>query len=90
MSGDSVDFGRITNCNASACFLFGYIKEELCNFHVDRLMPEMYTKNHTKLLDEAVSNNTLNVHSKERLVFAKHKSGYIFPVRLQVKMISSA
>lgn len=29
-----------------------------------------------------------NIPNKERLVFARHKSGYIFPVWLQLKMIS--
>jgi hypothetical protein len=52
-------------------------------------MPEMYGKNHSKVLDEALQKGPDNIPNKERLVFARHKSGYIFPVWLQLKMIQS-
>lgn len=48
----------------------------------------MYAKNHSKILDEALSKGAENIPNKERLVFARHKSGYIFPVWLQLKMIT--
>lgn len=49
-------------------------------------MPEMYAKNHSKVLEEALAKGPENIPNKERLVFAKHKSGYIFPIWLQLKM----
>ena len=49
------------------------------NFHVEKLMPEMYGKHHSKILDEALLKGPENIPNKERLVFARHKSGYIFP-----------
>ena len=45
-------------------------------------MPEMYGRNHTKILEEALSKGPENIAVKERLVFGRHKSGYIFPVWL--------
>lgn len=50
-------------------------------------MPEMYAKNHSKVLDEALAKGPENIPNKERLVFARHKSSYIFPVWLQLKMV---
>jgi hypothetical protein len=52
------------------------------NHNVEKLMPEMYAKNHSKVLDDALNKGPENIPNKERLVFARHKSGYIFPVWL--------
>lgn len=52
-------------------------------------MPDLYGKNHSKILEEALAKGPENIPNKERLVFAKHKSGYIFPVWLQLKLIQS-
>jgi hypothetical protein len=52
------------------------------NQKVENLMPELYSKNHQKILEEALAKGPENIPNKERLVFARHKSGYIFPVWL--------
>ena len=52
-------------------------------------MPDLYAKQHTKMLEDALSKGAENIANKERLVFAKHKSGYVFPVWLQLKLIQS-
>jgi hypothetical protein len=49
---------------------------------VEKLMPELYSKNHQKILEEALTKGPENVVNKERLVFGRHKSGYICPVWL--------
>lgn len=43
-------------------------------------MPELYARHHAKILEEALQKGAENIINKERLIFAKHKSGYIFPV----------
>ena len=50
------------------------------NYNVEKLMPEMYAKNHSKVLEEALAKGPENIPNKERLVFARHKSGFIFPI----------
>lgn len=50
-------------------------------------MPDIYSKHHTRVLEEALAKGSDNIPNKERLVFAKHKSGYLFPVWLQLKMV---
>lgn len=52
-------------------------------------MPELYAKQHSKILEEALAKGAENIATKERLVFARHKSGYLFPVWLQLKLIQS-
>jgi PAS domain S-box-containing protein len=82
VSGDNDKMGVITNCNAGALRIFGYTAYEMKNHHINRLMPDMYAKLHDKILEDALSKGPEGINSKERLVFAKHKSGYIFPVWL--------
>ena len=77
-------------CNAGASRIFGYTAVEMKNHNVEKLMPEMYAKNHSRVLDDALAKGPDNIPNKERLVFARHKSGYIFPVWLQLKMVNSA
>lgn len=45
-------------------------------------MPEMYAKHHAKVLDNALAKGAENIINKDRLVFARHRSGYVFPVWL--------
>jgi PAS domain S-box-containing protein len=82
VSGDNDKIGLITNCNASACRIFGFTSPEIKGHNVEKLMPEMYANNHSKILDEALAKGPENIPNKERLVFARHKSGYVFPVWL--------
>ena len=81
ISGEN-DIGIITQCNSGVCKIFGYTIPEMINYNVEKLMPEMYAKNHSKVLEEALAKGPENIPNKERLVFARHKSGYIFPVWL--------
>mmetsp|Transcript_29897 Transcript_29897/g.29065 ORF Transcript_29897/g.29065 Transcript_29897/m.29065 type:complete len:405 (+) Transcript_29897:1690-2904(+) len=89
VSGDSDKIGMIIQANMSACRIFGYTLSEVKNHNVEKLMPEMYAKNHSKVLDEALAKGPENIPNKERIVFARHKSGYVFPVWLQLKMVQN-
>jgi len=87
VTGDTDKIGLVTDCNACASRIFGYTIAEMKNHNVEKLMPEMYAKNHSKVLDDALAKGPENIPNKERLVFARNKSGYIFPVWLQLKMV---
>lgn len=63
---------------------------EINNHNVEKLMPELYAKNHSRILDDALAKGAENIPNKERLVFARNKSGYLFPVWLQLKLIQSS
>jgi len=82
VSGDNDKIGMVVQANMSACRIFGYTLSEIKNHNVEKLMPEMYAKNHSKVLDEALAKGPENIPNKERIVFARHKSGYVFPVWL--------
>ena len=42
-------------------------------------MPEIYARNHQRILEKACQADPETVNNKERFVFGKHKSGYVFP-----------
>ena len=90
VTGESDKIGVITQCNAGACRIMGYTINELKNHNVEKLMPEMYAKNHSRILDDALAKGAENIPNKERLVFARNKSGYVYPVWLQLKLIQSS
>jgi len=52
-------------------------------------MPEMYAKKHSIVIDDALSKGPENIPLKQRLVFARHRSSYIFPVWIQLKAIAN-
>lgn len=91
VSGDSEKFGVITGINLAAASLFGYNKTELINRKVNVLMPQIYSKFHDDFISNYLNNNESYLISKqkERLVFGKNKSNYIFPVYLSLRAVPS-
>ncbi len=62
---------------------------EVVNHHVEKLMPEIYTKYHSKVMRNALAKGSENLSKKDRLVFARHKSGFVFPVWISLKLIET-
>jgi hypothetical protein len=90
ISGEQEHLGIITQCNMSVCRVFGFSKkEDLINHDVEILMPKIYSKYHKKFLESAIQKPPDLLSNKERPVFGKHFSGYIFPLWLQIKNLSS-
>lgn len=83
MSGENDRMGQISNINLSACRIFGYLrKEDLLNKGVKILMPNIYAKNHDEFIRSAVIKSSEPISNKDKNVYGRHTSGYIFPVSL--------
>ena len=55
ISGEQDRLGVITQCNMSACRIFGYPKkEDFINHDVEILMPKIYAKQHKMFLEQAL------------------------------------
>lgn len=52
-------------------------------------MPEIYQKNHTQILKNALTKEPEMINNKERFIFGRHKSGYIFPVTIHLKAMKN-
>jgi len=91
VSGDPERFSVITGVNLAAASLFGYNKPELLNKKLDIVMPPLLTRVHDMFLHNYVKTgeSTFINKNKERLVFGKNKSNYIFPVYITLKVVES-
>ncbi len=77
------------NVNLAVVSLFGYTKSEIINRNVKLLMPNLYQVHHDSFIENYVSNKDSKLFNKERMVFAKNKAGYAFPIFLMIKPIHS-
>ena len=83
ISGENDRIGIISNINLSACRIFGYFrKEELLNKNVKVLMPHIYSQFHDEFLRNACMKPPDQIANKERSVYGRHTSSYIFPLTL--------
>jgi hypothetical protein len=74
----------------SLCKVFGYIKkDDVINKDVEMLMPKIYSENHKDFLNISMQKSADQISSRERQVFGKHFSGFIFPLWLQIKNLPS-
>lgn len=82
--------GIINQCNMSLCRIFGFTKkEDLLGREVEVLMPRLYADNHKEFLSVSANKSADQISSRERQVFGKHCSGYVFPLWLQIKNLPS-
>jgi len=91
VSGEQDKFSVITGINLAAASLFGYNKTELLNRKVTVLMPSIYGKHHDSFLENYLNTGEASLigKNKERLVFGKNKSNYIFPIYLSLRTVQS-
>lgn len=52
-------------------------------------MPEIYQKNHLGLLEKAMAREPETISNKERFIFGRTKSGYVFPVLILLKSMKN-
>eukprot|EP01022_Parablepharisma_sp_SALTPOND_P003336 TRINITY_DN1132_c0_g1_i1.p1 TRINITY_DN1132_c0_g1~~TRINITY_DN1132_c0_g1_i1.p1 ORF type:complete len:1583 (+),score=151.93 TRINITY_DN1132_c0_g1_i1:1986-6734(+) len=85
------NIGIITECNLALCRLFGYTKKDLVGARINRLMPDIYAKNHTDLMLQYLEyeDHGENSVKKEIHAFGLHKSGYIFPLTVKLLGVPS-
>jgi len=90
ISGENDRLGIIQSINLSTCRIFGYSrKDEIVNNNVKMLMPNIYEKHHDEFIRTALSKSEDQITSKERSIYGKHISGYVFPLGLQIKFHQS-
>lgn len=90
ISGMKKDFCKIVNSNSSASILFGYSKNQILNRKVEMLMPSILAQHHDGFVSNYLGSMEGNLINKERFVLAKHKTGYLFPVIIFVKVVENS
>lgn len=74
--------------------MFGYLREDLLgrDYKVNTLMPDIFSERHDEFLrnfHERKDAENNNLFMKPKLVFGKHRSRYIFPVSLMIRVVPS-
>ena len=88
-SGDQGKIGEIVQFNLASCRIFGYTKTELNGMRINSLMPDIYAKSHDKILQKCINNNEDIEARSDFLVLGKHKSGYLIPLFLKTRILTS-
>jgi len=60
------------------------------NYFVEKLMPELYQQRHTQMMSAAKAKGVDNLYSKERQIFARHCSGYVFPTNIELRAVTNS
>ncbi|WP_286888788.1 MHYT domain-containing protein [Pseudoalteromonas sp. ESRF-bin5] len=76
--------GHILSFNASATHIFGWQEHEVKNKNIKMLMDEKLAKHHDEYLSNAKDVNSNKVLGVNREIFAKHKEGHLFPIRIGI------
>jgi len=74
--------------------MFGYLKDDLLgrDYKVNMLMPDVFSEKHDDFLKkfhQRNNNETDNLFKKPKLIYGKHRSKYIFPVNLTIRVVPS-
>jgi PAS domain S-box-containing protein len=78
MTMEEERLAQITTCNLSCSSMLGYAKTELLNRNVNVLMPYVFSKNHDEILKRYLQTSENFFANKDRQVYAKNKTGYVF------------
>jgi PAS domain S-box-containing protein len=89
VTSDPEKLGIITSINLACSSVFGYTKSELINRNIKIMMPQIYAKNHDKFLEAYNATQEMKFIDKERFIFGKHKSYYVFPVFANIKPLNT-
>lgn len=74
----------------SLCKIFGISKkDDLIGKNIKVIQPRQIAEHHDDLLTVSIQKAADSISSRERQIFGKHISGYIFPIWLQIKNIPS-
>ena len=74
--------------------MFGYLRDDILHrdYKVNMLMPEIFSEKHDEILKDFSERNNVEINNlfmKPRLIYGKHRSKYIFPVNLTIRVVPS-
>ena len=89
VSGNKETAGRILKTNQGLTKIFGYNKSEVIGHSVNILMPSIFAKRHAEFMDKFFRTARHRIFNNERYLYALHRNGYCFNIKLLVKQMPS-
>ncbi|KAI9204168.1 uncharacterized protein BJ171DRAFT_599351 [Polychytrium aggregatum] len=90
ISGDREDLGIIQNVNSTVSKLLGFHKSEVLNHNVKIIIPSPFAEMHDMLLQRYLDTGFAKVIDRKRHVLAIRKDGYLLPIDLCVKQLTTS
>ena len=99
LSGNKKNLANIIDISINLCPIFGYTKNELLGKNVNYLIPELFHKDHEKMLynfnekakttfyKELFNNDNYNPEYLEKYIFALTKSKFLIYLKLKIYFI---
>ena len=75
--------GRVLDCNASACHMYGYSKDELVRLSVSDLVPESVAETLPDIITEEVTTGGIFVEA-----LGRRNDGQVFPTEVSTRLIA--
>jgi len=76
--------GQVLDCNAAACEIFGYTKEELIGLTVADLVPEEVAKTLPDVIDQHLKAGGIHIETS-----GTRKNGEIFPTEVRTRLVTT-
>jgi len=76
--------GIVMECNDAIISIFGYQPAEVIGQNISMLMTQEHAPHHDGYLKKYLETGEMNIMGKRRELFAKRRSGEVFPVELSV------
>jgi PAS domain S-box-containing protein len=89
ISGNKESIGKILKTSQGLSTVFGYSKTEVIGHSINILMPTIFAKKHTEFMERFFRTGRQAIFYSERTLFATHRSGYCFQMKLVVKQMPS-
>lgn len=87
VSGNVDSPGRITKINQGFTKIFQYSKSEAIGHYISLLIPAIISEKHKDYMEYHFKTGHNRVLNKERNLFALHRNGFSFPIKLVVRQI---
>lgn len=81
--------GRISYLNAEAERLFGYSRNELIDQHIEALLPDRFSGNHTNLRQSYLDHSSTRYMGAGRDLYGKRKDNSEFPLEIGLRPLIS-
>eukprot|EP01022_Parablepharisma_sp_SALTPOND_P033229 TRINITY_DN88328_c0_g1_i1.p1 TRINITY_DN88328_c0_g1~~TRINITY_DN88328_c0_g1_i1.p1 ORF type:complete len:1059 (-),score=118.88 TRINITY_DN88328_c0_g1_i1:1723-4899(-) len=85
ISGAKETLGKILKVNQGVQAVLGYNAIELLQNSISKVMPNIIGRRHNDFMEQHFKTGRNRMFNKERYLFALHKDGYCFHIKLMVK-----
>ena len=78
--------GKIKKITRNIGEFFGHAREDMVGFNINLFMPTIFGRNHARFLSNFIDKGRIKLlKEKERIIFAKNKKKFIFPINIRLK-----